>query len=169
MEVKITTTIDKLLYGGDGNNTSNLQKLQSIVIGGSTDKYETPTGYDPAAKLENDFTIKDSQTFEFDLDENNAFNKDILTLINSPAADLTLLHVFCIETENAPTILPVKFKVSAEINGVGGTVELGEMTVFSLQNMKVNKFTKLFINSIIVPPESKALLVISLGSRNKNI
>ena len=169
MEVKITTTIEKTLFGNSSENQNNVQKLQSMQIGGSTNKYETPIGYDITTELKNDFTIKDTQTFEFDLGKGNTFNRDILTLINTSVVDITFLHIYCVETTNVNELIPIKFKLSAEINAMGGVLELGEMTAFSMLNLKSTKFTKLFINDIVVPEDLKALLVVTLGSRNKNL
>ena len=168
MEIKITTKIEKHLYGDVNDQNQNIQKTVEILTGGSSSTFDQEIGYDQATDIKNNFSVRDAQTFEFVLEEGNTFNKDILTLINSPKDKLTFINMYAVET-TGNSIIPARFKVSAEIGGVGGIVELGVMSSFSLANFLSIKFTKLFINDVKVPTDKSVLLVVNIGSSHKNV
>lgn len=150
-------------------NTKNADKREDLFVGGSSGDFETAFS---ATKLENDFEIKEVEKFDWELDKDNVFSEDILALLQTPVADIAFIDVFCFEKTETKKPIPIRFRVTVE-DGVNSML-LGDMSHFSLLNIKSFNLTKITISDIVVPnvPEEdpkKAQLLVMVGSKNKNV
>ena len=93
MEVQISTKITKYFSGESGSESENFQKSISNLIGGSNKKFDYDPTYDQSIEIENNFSVKDCQTFQIELMKDNTFNKDILTMINTPKDKITFISI----------------------------------------------------------------------------
>ncbi len=149
-------------------NSKNEDKRVDEYQGGSTTEFETAFS---GTELENDFEIKEVEKLEFELDKDNTFSEDILALLQTPSTDIAFIDIFCFEATATEKPVPIRFKVT--LTDAGGSIILGDMSHFSLMNIKGLLLTGITINTVVVPDVAnedpkKAMLLITVGSKNKN-
>lgn len=160
MELKYTTTVEKTYAAG-------MQKISNTIQGGSDEKYERETNYNPATSLANNFNVKDCQTFTIELPNGNTLNIDILQYVKSNFGDINFIQVSCFESTEENKI-PIRFKVTIKVNGNTTNFELGKMSILALGNIHDNKIEKIFLNDILLPAKKSGLLVVTIGTKNDN-
>lgn len=161
MLIKYTTKLSKENVNGFS------QEISNNLEGGNDKKFDLDTNFNPANDLKNNFSVKDFQTYCFELENGNTFNSDILDFIKSDYEDITFVQVACHNSSDDSKI-PIRFNVSLKINGNATVFSLGSLSIFTLGNLKDNLVDGIFINNILVPSEKSAFLTISIGTKSKN-
>jgi hypothetical protein len=164
MKLAINTTIDFIISDSQKDNT---MKLINAITGGSSKDFDTAS-QNPSTTLFNDFSVKEIERKDFELNNLNVFDLDIFTKLRTPPEDMCFIHVFCYEASDTQKSNPLRFSVNIKTGT--GNLDLGKMSQLSLFNIKESLITGLTISDIVVPnvpnsnPNKIAILSIVVGS-----
>lgn len=136
------------------NQKNNTVDVENIIQGGS--------GEDFTDEAINDFEINNIEQREFELIKDNTFDKDILAKLITPLEDISFIEIFCFEMTGTEKPQPIRFMVT-----LNSTVEVGEMSHFSLTNIKEFALTELNISGITVAENKRALLTVIVGTKKE--
>jgi len=160
MKLEVTRTVTKF---PTDNDLQNKVTTSMTTIGGSAPAYKYDVAYDQATALANNFQIQDATLYTYRVYHGNTFSLDLMSLLpaDSVQTDLVFLDVACVEETDDQKKIPGRFRII--LNDGVNPIDLGNLSSFSLTNLKDNGLTSITLDDVDCPADKGLVILVYIG------